>query len=502
MRIAIDRNDPEPVYKQIQHFLEKQIYSGALPVRTRLPASRDLAASLGVSRLTVTNAYRELAALGLIYSLQGDGTYVGYPTQETSAGQAQEAQERFPQWMQKYMTPDWISPSRNFEKIKKDLTRPGVISFAIGGGDSTLFPLADFRKALQSVFKAEGKEALVYGDIAGYMPLRATAAQILSNQGIPALPGQVMITSGAQQAISLCVRMLTNPGDAVIAESPTHMEFVDLCHVLKLRLLGVPLDENGMQVEQVERLIVENQPRLVYSIPNFHNPTGTCMSAARRRQLVSLCVKHNLPLLEDDYVGDLRYRGSAQPALKALDTNGSVIYISTFSKILFPSLRVGYVTAAEPILERLTDQKYVHDVASSSLVQRALQAYMTVGRYQACLQRARRTFGRRRDCMLAELERCMPPGTRWTQPQGGTFIWLRLPGDLSSDELLPLAAHAGVIYAPGSLFFPEGHEHTYLRLNFSTHPPEIIRQGIQRLGEVIHKAVSGQMRAEDIPSGP
>jgi GntR family transcriptional regulator/MocR family aminotransferase len=451
-----------------------------------------MAASLGISRLTVTEAYDELESLGYIYRVRGRGTFVCGGMERAFAPVVQGETQALPYWQAELRSPGWTSASLKLDQLIDAASAPGAISFAQGGGDSALFPLADFRKALETTLRHTGKEALGYGDPAGYLPLRATIAQILAGQGIQARPERILVTSGAQQGLHLVCRLLLHPGDVAVSESPTHMGFSDLCRSLNVRQVEIPLDEQGMDVDRLEALLGEAHPRLIYTIPNFHNPTGTCMSAARRRKLVALAEQHEVPILEDDFVGDLRYRGTAQPALKALDRSGAVIYVGTFSKMLIPSLRIGYVVTGEgsggaALFDRLLDLKHTGDVTTSNLVQRALEEYITVGRYQACLRRARRIFGRRRDAMLQALERCMLPGVSWAAPQGGFFVWLRLPDGLTADELFPTVAKAGVLFAPGSLFFPSLLPGPYMRLNFARQPVDAIEEGIHRLGEVIKR---------------
>ena len=372
------------------------------------------------------------------------------------------------------------------DRLIDSVAGSGIISFAQGSGDSSLFPLVDFRTALQTVLRTNGKEALGYGDSRGYAPLRATIAQILTGQGIPVNPEQILITSGSQQALDLTTRLLLHPGDTVLTESPTHMGFLDLCRSLNIQLIEAPMDEQGIQVDRVAELLRHVHPRLIYTVPNFQNPTGAYLSATRRRQLVALCEEHQVPLLEDDFVGDLRYRGTAQPALKAFDHIGTVIYTGTFSKMLIPSLRTGYIVATGPIYDRLVTLKHTTDLTTSNLIQRALNEYITVGRYQACLRRARRIFGRRREAMLAALTRHMPVGTRWSNPQGGMFIWLQLPDGILANDLFPGAAQAGILFAPGSFFFPGNRPCPFLRLNFACQPLDMIEEGIRRLGNVLN----------------
>jgi GntR family transcriptional regulator/MocR family aminotransferase len=365
---------------------------------------------------------------------------------------------------------------------------PQLISFASGIGDANLFPAEDIRKALQAVMRRDGSAALDYGERNGYGPLRKSIAHILASQGIQTQPGNILVTAGSQQALSLVSQLLLNPGDVILVESPTYAGALDLFRALGFKVVGIPLDAQGMQVEHLETLLQQHHPKLIYTIPNFHNPTGTCLTTPRRRQLLVLADRYNIPIIEDDFVGDLRYEGHTQPALKALDPGGRVIYISTFSKMLMPGLRVGFITADGPIYDCLFNFKRLNDVATSALIQRALEAYMTVGRYQAHLRRSCQIFRKRRDVMVSAIQRYLPSGNHFDMPQGGLFIWLQLPPGLNSEELLSFAYEEGVDFAPGSPFFPEGIQgSSWLRLNFVAQDPVQIEEGIKRLGKAIKR---------------
>ena len=241
-----------------------------------------------------------------------------------------------------------------------------------------------------------------------------------------------------------------------------------------------------MDVDELEEILARHRPGLIYTIPNFHNPTGACLDGQRRRRLISLAGRFDVPVLEDDYVGDIRYEGHAQPTLKSLDPDGRVIYMSTFSKMLIPGLRVGFVVADGPVYGHLLRSKRCHDLATCNLIQRALKDYVSVGRYAAHLQRSCTLYRRRRDAMLAALERHMPDGSSWVRPKGGLFVWARLPEGMQASELLPKACGEGMIFAPGGNFHLDPAEgEGCMRLNFASNSAEVIEEGIRRLGRAM-----------------
>ena len=487
MRIPIDRQSVTPLYQQIETYLRQGILSGSLAPDTRLPASRQLAQDLGVNRITVENAYAELEANGLILSKLGSGTYV-LPPEPLLPFPKNELDTPWPLWQQNLSAHNPTTRSKLPDPKRSAARRSQAINFASGIGDANMFPAEEFRKVLQAVMRRDGLGALDYGERNGYGPLRASITHILASQGLQTRPDNILITAGSQQALSLVSQLLLNPGDVILVESPTYSGALDLFCALGFKVVGIPVDDQGMQVDGLEKLLQQHHPRLIYTIPNFHNPTGTCLNSARRRQLLVLADRYNVPILEDDFVGDLRYGGRTQPALKALDPGGRVIYVSTFSKMLMPGLRVGFLVAEGPVYECLVDFKRVNDLATSTLVQHALEAYVTVGRYQAHLHRSCQIFRKRRDVMASAIQRYLPSSVHFDLPQGGLFIWLSLTNGMRSEELLPFAWEEGVDFAPGSPFFPEEIESSpWLRLNFVAQAPDEIEEGMKRLGRAIKR---------------
>ncbi|MGD9099453.1 MAG: PLP-dependent aminotransferase family protein [Anaerolineae bacterium] len=497
MEIPLDREGATPLYQQIQAHIARLIREGALPAHARLPATRRLAGDLGVNRITVGNAYAELEAAGLVYAQTGRGTFVAPETPHSAASEA--TPQAWPLWQQALAARPAGRRSPAAERWRGLLARahePGVISFAGGVPDLETFPVDDFRKAMRAVFRRDGAAAMDYGAAQGYAPLREAIARFLGEQGIAASAEEVFIASGSQQALSLVAMALLRPGDTVVVESPTYANAIQLFNWLDARLVGVPTDEEGLRVELLEHLLKHHPPRLIYVMPTFHNPTGVTLSGARRRALLALAERYGLPVVEDDYVGDLRYDGPRAPSLRALDRAGNVVHVSTFSKSLMPGPRVGFVLTRGPLLERLIALKRRTDLGTSGLIQRALQVYMGEGRWRAHTRRVSRVYRRRRDAMVAAMERYFPSQAHWSTPQGGFFVWVRLPLGVSIHDLYLAAIERGVAFAPGPLFFPGEPPYPALRLSFSQEPPERILQGIERLGRALREVLSREPPVE------
>jgi len=485
MRISLDRQSEVPLYLQIKKNLRQAILSGGLPADTRLPSSRQLARDLGVNRITVDTAYAELEAEGLVYSRMGSGTYV-LPLLEPIKTHTTSSHPVWPAWQQELAKNNPARTGNSALNRIRSTEKRQWIDFSVGVGDERLFPEDEFRKVLQRVMRQDGVDAMTYGDVCGYAPLRQTISQIFASQGLLISPDQILITSGSQQALALVSQVLLQPGDTVFVESPTYGYALVLFQSHHVRIMSVPVDDGGMRVDELEKMLQQATPKLIYTIPNFHNPTGSCLNSHRRRQLITLADRHNVPIMEDDFVGDLRYDGQAQPALKSLDPGGRVIYVSTFSKMLMPGLRVGFLSAEGPVFDSLVESKRVHDLATSNLFQHALHSYITVGRYQAHLRVSCQVYRKRRDTILLAIRRYLPADVQFTPPAGGFFLWMKLPEGCVAENLLEASARQGVLFAPGNEFFVSPQEGaSYVRLGFASLTPEEIEEGMRRLGKVM-----------------
>ena len=494
MRIPVIKDSSTPLYRQIQQFITEQIECGALVPGIRLPSNRELAQSLGVSRIVVANAYAELESQGMVYGKRGSGTFIApqYNALAAKRKDAASATVDWPLWQQELLSHAWQASHQELDRLLGQAEQPGLISFAERNKADPIWPIDGLRKALLAALRQEPTViGLGHQNLAGHYPLRETIAQILTTEGIPAHPDQVMINSGSQQALNLVSRVLLKAGDVVLVESPTYNVAIDLFRSMEVRLLGIPMDEQGMQVDLIEPQLQASKVKLIYTMPTFHNPTGVCLSGNRRRQLVALAHRYNIPILEDDYIGNMRYEGRAEPALKSLDPGGGVIYAGTFSKLLMPSLRIGFLVASGPIFSRVLACKYVSDLVTSDLLQHALREFINVGRYHTHLHRVSQAYRQRRDTMINALHKYLPE-SRWVSPKGGGYVWLQLPDDLSSDKFFQFAVKEGVTFVPGSFFYPGQRTQSFLRLNFAINEQNEIQEGIRRLSVAFHKFIANE----------
>lgn len=473
MHILLDRNNSLSLYMQISDYFERLIASGDLPSGSRLPSSRELAASTGVSRITVENAYSELEARGLVDRQMGSGTYVlERPPVATGLSTA---------WKRR------VSDSPFSARLRLDADAEAapdqsLISLAEGGGDSRLYPVDDFRRSMAQAIREHPGAAFGYGDSRGLFGLRESLAQLLANQGLPVSPDHILITGGSQQALALTLQVLLSPGDAVAVDTYTYARALELMSFLRLRIVPIPMDEDGMDMDALENELLGGHIRLVYTMPNFQNPTGTCLSSPRRRKLVELAAQYGVTVFEDDYVGDLRYEGFAQPSLKSLDTTGNVLYTSTFSKMLLPGLRIGFLVADEPLLTALHKCKLSQDLATSNLMQHALLNYLSVGRYRRHLRTACRMYRQRRNAMCNALGRECADHLQFNSPAGGLFMWVKLLTGMPARQLAERARRHGLYLSTGDSFSadPSAGSH-FLRLNFAALTEPEICEAVGRL---------------------
>jgi 2-aminoadipate transaminase len=360
---------------------------------------------------------------------------------------------------------------------------PEAVFFGGGVPPTEAIPVARLREGADLAW-ADGAEALLYGEVRGYQPLRELIVERMAARGAIVDPADVLITNGAQQGIDLAARIFIDPGDIVVTEEPTFMDALRVFRSHEAEPVGVPVDEEGLQVEVLAALLdrLPTRPKFLYTMPTYQNPTGISMSTARRHALIDLAQERGIVIVEDDPYGELSYDGGPPPTLKSLDSE--VIFLGTFSKVLAPGLRVGWVASSPRLREAFFNVKEGTDIHNERIMTRTIY-HSARGFLDEHIAATREIYRARRDAMLAGLEREMPAGVRWTTPQGGFFLWVTLPEQCETDAMLPDATDRGVIYLPSSWFYPDRSWTRSLRLNFSAQPEKRIAEAMRRLAETI-----------------
>jgi DNA-binding transcriptional MocR family regulator len=467
LSFALNREGQEPLYNQLKRHLVSQIENGILAPGDRLPATRDLASQLGIARISVVAAYEELKTEGYITSQVGRGTFVA----ERSPGDPSTAP----------LTGALSPRNAPLRELLALAERPDVINFSHGIPADSFLSVALIREALDAVLVRDGASAIAYEAPEGYLPLRELVARRVTSLGIDVTAGEVLITGGCQQALDLAVQALLKPGDVLLTSNPTYTGILDIAQARGVTVLGIPVDADGMQTADLENLMVQHRPRLLYLAPTYHNPTGSVMPIHRRRHLLDVASRYWLPVLEDGVYGELSYIGDPPPPLKALDEHGLVLYASSFSKVLLPGMRIGYLLAGGGLYQRLARVKRAADICTPALNQRAIHLALANGQLDDHVARVRVACQQRREAMLDALARHFPE-TRWAPPAGGMYLWLELPADgPTSTELYLHAVRSGVAFAMGPLFYTDAQGSHQLRLNMSAYPPDAIQEGIKRL---------------------
>lgn len=480
--VKLDRNSSTPLYKQVVRSIIQLIDEGSLGVGESLPSSRLMAQRLGLNRSTIYRAYQELLALGYIKSVPGSYTMVRKRPKpvpldgdrmstvlwnEKSAAQSELIYKTFLDYSPEY-------------PLSAD--RDDVINLSQLDLDKSLFPVEDFRRCLNQVLTLNGPEALGYGSCFGYPPLRETIANRLRIHGISVSSDEVLITSGAQQALELLLKLFTRPGERIVVESPTYANLLPLLRFYQVRVEEIPMKSEGMDLDLLENWLDSHSACFVYTIPNFQNPTGITTPQNHRERLLSLCEKYDVLIVEDGFEEEMKYFGKVVLPIKSMDNQGIVIYIGTFSKVLFPGIRVGWIAADKECIQRLTAIKRFSDISTNHVVQVALDQFLQMGYYDLNLRRLHRIFRRRMQVAMRAMEEHIPEDVSWTSPSGGYTIWVRLNHRVEESLLREFLMNYGVLVSPGSYYFYQGSKGEYFRISIAALNEEMIEEGIGRLG--------------------
>jgi 2-aminoadipate transaminase len=498
VEIHLDRENATPLYRQIVAQVIARIEDGSLPVGTLLPPERKLADRLNVNRTTVVTAYRDLVATGMVEARVGRGTWVSDAVMDgANPPQALAWQTLFSATTERLRDPamrDMLAAMR----------QPGTIAFGTGAPAPEFFPVDRFRRAMDEALQTHGPELFVYGPVQGSLPLREALVAWMARGGIRTAAEQVVVLHGSQQGLDLIARVLLEPGDAIVVESPTYLGALPVFRGAAARLLPVALDRDGMRMDLLEQVLARHRPKFIYTLPTFQNPTGVTMPLARRHALLALAARYGVPIVEDDPYGEIVYGDDPPPRLAALDRRGLVIYLSTMSKIFLPGLRLGWLAAPPPVVEAVTLARQSIDVHPNSAMQHILHTFLTRGWLAEHIADLRPAYQERRDAMLAALNRMAPVGMTWTEPEGGYFLWCHLPGGMRARALAAEAAREGVSFVTGEPFSPSGGERDAIRLNFTGASPEEITEGIRRLTVAMRRLArrDAAPTRDDVTTGP
>jgi len=510
--LNIDRSAASPVYLQIARQIQALIECGALATGAKLPATRSLARVLGVNRTTVCEAYQELWALGYIESRPGSYTLVRergrivQPRDRPRVG-AISWQEAVPRSRARF-----FAQMRDFAASAHPAGKADEVNLSRLDMDSRLFPLEEFRRSLQRVFVRDGRLLLNYGEAQGYLPLREYLAERSRIHGLSVAASEVLVTNGSAQAIDLVFRLLAPRGETIAIESPTYANVIQVLQYHGCRVLGIPVRQDGMDLGCLDRALHRSRPSFVYTMPNFQNPTGVTTSQAHRERLLEICNRHRLPLVEDGFEEEMKYFGKVSLPIKSMDRHQVVIYMGTFSKVLFPGVRIGWIIADRECIQRLLAIKRMSDLSTTPLLQAALCDFCRRELFDLHVRRMHRVFRKRMQTALAALREHMPDGlVSWTEPAGGFLIWVTFRGrDVDERRFYQYCTAEGVRVSPGSFYYPAAGPERCFRISISGLDEQEIGEGIRRLGRAVRRTAAvapgpravSRVRARPVRTGP
>lgn len=482
----LDRDAPRSVTAQIVDAFAAAIESGELSPGEKLPPTRELAEVAGVNHLTAARAYRRLAEMALVTGRVGSGTFVrgaASVTAEREAGGAGDTS-----W-QLYALPE-DRPTygdRVLAEMMRAAERGEGVPLSVGYPSPKLLPVAELGQIAAQVFDHEGPRALQYESAQGIAELREQLAALGERRGEEGEASEIVVTAGARQGLTLVTRATLRPGDLVACESPSFFGVLESARAVGADLLPVPCDEDGLDTEALEQLLRRHEVRLLALQPRLHNPTGRDLSPERRTHLLELAGRHGFFVLEDGVYGDLRIDGDALPPLRS-GAPERVIYVDSFSKTVGGGLRLGWIAASGPVLDRIAREKRRDDIHCVTLTQLIVARFLAAGGYERHLERAIPFHAERRDALIEAVERELGPVASFVRPLGGGHMFVTLDEPLDERDLYEAAAREGVDFVPGGAMTPERRRATQMRLSFSFLDPEQLAEGVRRLAAAVRAA--------------
>ncbi len=463
-----------PLYKQLAEKVTELISRDSIHSGDRLPATRELAGRLGLNRTTVSAAYAVLEQSGLIEGHVGRGSFVV----------KRETGSEFPDT-------DWEAILPPIESAAASSIHKAEISFANSRPAEDSFPISQFRRLSKQVIDgADAPEILQLGSPHGYAPLRRYLLEEAAAAGIARPTDDVIITNGCQQALDLLARLFAPNGEGVVLEDPVYHGLVRVFSRAGANIISIDIGDSGVDLDRLQEALLQHRPRLLVVTPSFQNPTGVTIPLVHRARIVELAQRFGVILVENDIYSELRYQGTPFPTLKELDHTGNTILLRSYSKVAFPGLRVGWVIAPRAVIGRLAEAKQISDLHSDQLSQAVLFRFAESGELAQHIERTRRAGRERLNAVLRACAAYLPPGTKFTRPDGGMSLWIELPPPLSADNLLNRAQEHGVNFLPGRYFSARRAHPRGLRISFGGLPPERITRGMQTIGELAHQQLA------------
>lgn len=472
-KIKLDKKSDIPLYIQLYERIKNLIEDNQFK-KDKLPSIRNLAKVLGVNNVTVVSAYKLLEQEGYVYSVKGSGTYIKkLPTSEEMSHIGEGDIE---------LMVSGILP------ITKD-----SINLASMSPTPDLFPIEEFKHALIEVLDRDGGHAFLYPEITGYEPLRESISKFLvDNHSIEVHKDQILITSGGQQGLDIISKTLINPGDVIFVENPTYSGALALFKSRGAKIIGIPMDEDGINIDILKTYIKRYNPKFLYIMTNFQCPTTYSYGEEKKKKLISLANIHNFYIIEDDFLTDLSY-GEKKAPLKSIDKNNKVIFIKSFSKIFMPGVRIGFVTLPNLLFKEIVRAKHTTDISSSGYLQRAFDLYLRKGYWKNHIDKIKKVYKEKYNIMTRELDKLSDYGISYIKPDGGLSLWVKLSKEIDSIELYNECSNKGLAVVPGKVFFLNNSLYSnYIRLSFGSVNNDNIIEGINILKDILSKNIKGR----------
>ncbi len=482
--IHLDREIPTPLYLQLALQLKSLIKEGVFRPEEKLPPIRALASQMGINGSTVVNAYKQLEKEGLAYSRMGSGTYVSPSDDDTPAHYT-------------YMETD------NLKMMERGQISigSGTINFASATPASDLFPVQVFKDLVNKVLDRDKGEVFAYHQVQGFQPLRQSICKYLEKYSVFSTVNNIQVVSGAQQGIDIVSKALIEFGDHIFVESPTYRGAIEAFKSRGARITEITMADDGIDLRELAHKISTHNPKFLYTMPNFQNPTGYSYSEEKKRALLEMTKDRNIYIVEDDFLSELCYTQKPCLPLKACANSENVIYIKSFSKIFMPGLRLGFMHIPEALWNRVLSAKHTTDISTSGLIQRTFDLYLREGVWIKHIEDMRKKYKERYEVFMEALQANFPKDVYYKDPGGGLHVWFRLPEGFSDRKLYALCLKKNVLITPGSLFYAGSGINNYFRMSFASVNPIDIVKGVETVGEVLREYLKQERPAQATAKG-